>query len=92
MQELGSLIPWSEEIPENPNVKGMVMKWQYEAGRVPAEEPNMPNKRLKDSMTWTECKVVKGSHTECPGEKVTLQGPRTVCSGEIAGKQGNKRP
>jgi len=40
-------------------VKGMVMKWQFEAGKIsPAEEANMDNKRLKDSMSWTECKVL----------------------------------
>ena len=55
-------MPWSDEAPENPNVKGMVMKWQYEAGSMKQQEGDMMvgNKRLKDSMSWTECKVQRG--------------------------------
>jgi hypothetical protein len=34
----------------------MVMKWQYEAGGQ-TEANMMNNKRIKDSMSWTECKV-----------------------------------
>ena len=60
---MGSLIPWSDETPENANLKGMVMKWQIEAGRMmnpTEEEAGMANKRIKGSLSWTECKVYGG--------------------------------
>jgi hypothetical protein len=57
-QELGSLIPWSDEDPDNGNVKRMVMKWQLEAGEMNlAEGPDIDQKMFKNSMSWTECKV-----------------------------------
>ena len=58
-QELGSLIPWSDENPDNGNVKGMVIKWELEAGK--KESPGEV-KRPKDSMSWTECKASKSTH------------------------------